>query len=142
MKVCDLMTEQVISVGVSEPVTAAARLMKAHNVGALPVCDGQGRLRGIVTDRDLVTRCVARGASPIHVTVGDVMSRGVLTAEPFEEVSSAAGKLRSERVRRLPVVREGRLVGFLSLCDLARDLSCDVEAASALSEISRNVLNK
>ena len=142
MKVCDLMTEHVVSVGVSEPVSAAARLMKAHNVGALPVCDGRGRLRGIVTDRDLVTRCVALGGSPAEMKVGDVMSRGVLTAEPFEDIASAAGKLRSERVRRLPVVREGRLVGFLSLCDLARDLSCDMEAANALSEISKNVLNK
>ena len=64
MKVYDLMSEQVISVGVSEPVSAAARLMKQYNIGAVPVCDSAGKLRGMITDRDITVRCTALGAAP------------------------------------------------------------------------------
>ena len=64
MRICDIMTDRVISVGLAEPVAAAARLLKRHNLGALPVCDDQGRLRGMVTDRDIVLRCVAADADP------------------------------------------------------------------------------
>lgn len=142
MKVCELMSNQVMSVGPAEPVTAAARLLKNGNVGVLPVCDLGGRLRGIVTDRDIVTRCVAAGRDPAGVTVGEIMSRGVLTVSPLEEVDRAAGQMKSEQVRRLPVVSEGRLVGVLSLCDLARDANCEMEAAEALSEISSNFRRK
>lgn len=136
MKVSDLMSNQVICIHPGEPVTAAARLLKTSNVGALPVCDGERRLRGIVTDRDIVLRCVATGADPAHVTVGEIMSRGVLTTGPLEDVEQAAQQMSREQVRRLPVLSSGRLVGFLSLCDLARDGNCDMEAASALSDIS------
>lgn len=142
MKVCELMSNQVMSVGPAEPVTAAARLLKNGNVGVLPVCDLGGKLRGIVTDRDIVTRCVAAGRDPAGVTVGEIMSRGVLTVSPLEEVDRAAGQMKSEQVRRLPVVSEGRLVGVLSLCDLARDANCEMEAAEALSEISSNFRRK
>ena len=89
-----------------------------------------------------MTRCVAAGRDPAGVTVGEIMSRGVLTVSPLEEVDRAAGQMKSEQVRRLPVVSEGRLVGVLSLCDLARDANCEMEAAEALSEISSNFRRK
>ena len=142
MKVCDLMSEKVVSIDRDEPVTAAARLLRSSNVGALPVCDSQGRLRGIVTDRDIVTRCVAAGADPAKTSVSEIMSRGVVTASPFDEVESAAKSMAGDQVRRLPVVNEGRLVGVLSLCDMARDGNCDMEASEALSEISSSLRRK
>ena len=142
MKVCDLMSEKVVSIDRDEPVTAAARLLRSSNVGALPVCDSQGRLRGIVTDRDIVTRCVAAGADPAKTSVSEIMSRGVVTASPFDEVESAAKSMAGDQVRRLPVVNEGRLVGVLSLCDMARDGNCDMEASEALSEISSGLRRK
>lgn len=138
MKVCDLMSDQVVSISQDEPVSAAARLLRQTNLGALPVCDSRKRLRGIVTDRDIVTRCVAAGADPARQSVSEIMSRGVVTTGPFEEVSHAAQVMRGDQVRRLPVLSEGRLVGVLSLCDLARSAACDMEAASALSDISAN----
>ena len=63
MKVCDLMNDHVVSVGMGEPVSSAARILRQQNVGSLPVCGDDGRLVGIVTDRDIVLRCVAAGGS-------------------------------------------------------------------------------
>lgn len=64
MKVFDIMSEHIVTVGLSEPVTAAARLLKQHNIGAVPVCDDRGQIRGMITDRDIAVRCVATGVSP------------------------------------------------------------------------------
>ena len=138
MKVCEIMSDKVVSIDQDEPVSAAAKLLKQCNVGALPVCDGEQKLRGILTDRDIVTRCVAAGADPARTRISEIMSRGVVTAGPMDEVGRAAKLMGGDQVRRLPVVSEGKLVGVLSLCDMARDLHCDMEAGEALSEISMN----
>ena len=142
MKVCDIMSSKVVSIGPDEPVSAAAKLLKRCNIGALPVCDANRRLRGIVTDRDIVTRCVALEADPAQTRVAEIMSRGVVTATPLDDTGHAARLMSEDRVRRLPVLDEGKLVGMVTLCDLARDANCDMEAAEALTEISSNIKRK
>lgn len=142
MKVCDIMSDRVVSIDQNEPVSAAARLLKQCNVGALPVCDSASHLRGIVTDRDIVTRCVAAGADPRETRISEIMSRGIMTANPFEEVTQAARVMAGDQVRRLPVLSDGKLVGMLSLCDLARDPNCDMEAGAALTDISASFRKK
>ena len=142
MKVRDIMSTRVVSIGQDEPVSAAARLLKQVNVGALPVCDGSRRLRGIVTDRDIVTRCVALGSDPERTPVREIMSRGVLTCAPEEETGAAVKRMGADQVRRLPVLDEGKLVGIVTLCDMARDTRCGMEAAAALAEISGNIRRK
>ena len=82
MDVRDIMSRRVISVGRAEPVSAAVRLLHRHNLGALPVCDDAGHLRGMVTDRDIVIRCLASGADPAATPVSEIMSRGIVTASP------------------------------------------------------------
>ena len=142
MKICDVMTDGVVSIGLKEPVSAAARLLKSKNIGALPVCDEHGKLRGMLTDRDIVTRCVAAGFDPMEMKVEDVMSRGVVFASPFDELEHAVRVMSRDQVRRLPIMEGGRLVGMVSLCDMARNCNCDMEAAEALAEISSNLKRK
>lgn len=139
MKIGDIMTDKVVSISQMEPVAAAARLMKRHNLGALPVCDDSGRLRGMVTDRDIVTRCVAADMDAADTRVREVMSRGICSCGSGEEVEEAIRLMGAEQVRRLPVLEEGKLVGMLSLCDLARSSQCRMEAAAALTDISANI---
>jgi len=139
MKVFDLMSPHIISAGLGEPVTAAARLMQRYNIGAVLVTDANGTLRGIVTDRDIAVRCAAQGASPDRTKVNDVMTRGVLTVEYNSYIGDAARLMADAQVRRLPVTKNGVLCGMLSLADLARCTDCDTEAAAALSEISQNI---
>ena len=139
MNVSDIMTGRVIAVGQDEPVIAAARLLKRHNVGALPVTDSTGRLRGLVTDRDIVLRCVAAEDDPRSLPVREIMSRGIFTAQPGDSVEEAARSMAREQIRRLPVTEEGRLVGMVTLCDLARREDCRKECTRAVESVSANV---
>lgn len=142
MKICDIMTDKVISIGQDEPVSAAAKLLQRTNLGALPVCDDRGQLRGMLTDRDIVLRCVAADADPRELKVREIMSRGIITAKPFDELEMAVRLMSEDQVRRLPVLDGGKLVGMVTLCDMARNCNCDMEAAEALSEISSNFKRK
>lgn len=139
MKVFDLMSESVVSVGANEPVATAARLLKKYNIGALPVCDDKGTLKGMVTDRDIVLRCVAADLSPDKASVSDIMTRGAVTIDENAYIGDAARLMAEAQIRRLPVCKNGVLVGMLSLGDLARNTECDTEAAEALCEISKNI---
>ncbi len=137
MKVSDIMSSRVVTVDRNEPVIAAARLLKRMNLGALPVTDRSGRLVGMITDRDIAVRCVASGSDARELRVDDIMSRGVYTAAAGEEIGAAARTMSRAQVRRLPVVENGKIIGMLSLADMAR--RCDMEAAAALADISSNL---
>ena len=142
MLVKELMTEAPVSVEAEEPVSAAARIMRERNIGALPVCDAEGKPVGMVTDRDIVTRCVASGASAESVRVGDVMTRGAVTAETNVPLGEALERMEREQIRRLPVTEGGRLVGILSVADIARTGRHAAVTAEALSKITSNVCRK
>ncbi len=139
MKIRDVMTDKIIAVSQQEPIASAARLMKRHNLGALPVCDDAGRLRGILTDRDIVIRCIAADMSPADTKIREIMSRGIRTCSPQDEATAALGAMAQDQLRRLPVVDEGQLVGMVSLADLVRRENLSMEAAEALGDISANI---
>lgn len=139
MKVRELMNASVVSITPDESVALAARLLSRHNLGSLPVCDMDGTLRGIVTDRDIVLRCVAAEEDPAQTTVKDIMSRSCAVVSPEEDVRQATRLMTARQVRRLPVTEAGKVIGVLSLGDLARSHRFDMEASKALSEISENL---
>ena len=105
----------------------------------MPVTDDEGRLCGMITDRDIVLRCVAAGRDPDGACVGDIMSRRVISVSPDDDAAEAAELMSREKIRRLPVVRDGRLCGVLSLSDIARSRGFHMEAARAFADISSNV---
>ncbi len=139
MEVRDVMTGHVITVGQGESVNAAVALLKRYNLGALPVCDAAGRLRGMVTDRDIVLRCVALDSDPAATRVSEIMSRAVTAVEPSAEVAEAVRVMSRSQVRRLPVTENGRLAGMVTLCDLARREDCRMECAQAMEAVSSNI---
>lgn len=140
MQVLRLMSENVISSSPDDTVSFAARQLKKYNLGSLPVVK-EGRLEGIVTDRDIAMRCVASDADPQLVMVRDIMSTNVVSISPEADVKDAARLMADRQIRRLPVVKEGNLVGMFSLGDMAKSSVCDIEAAEALSEISAPVFD-
>ena len=142
MKVREIMTNHVVRIGAEEPVEVAARAFTHYNVGVLPVCGADGRICGVVTDRDLVTRCVATGRSAGSTKVKDVMTGRVISVRPDMEASAAAHLMGREQVRRLPVMENGKLCGMVSLADLAASEEGSLTAADALMEITANVLEK
>ena len=141
-KVREIMTGKVIPIHPEETVEVAARKLAHYNVGVLPVCENDGALCGIVTDRDLVTRCVAANRSPANTTVRQVMTGRVISVRGDMEVSAAAHLMGREQIRRLPITENGRLCGMLSLGDLAAREEKVMDAADALNEISRNLTEK
>ncbi len=139
MQLKDVMTPGVIRISPEETVAVAARTLTHYNIGILPVCDGTGQMCGLVTDRDLVTRCLASGRSPERTPVSEVMTKGVVSAKPDMEVGVAAHLMGRRQIRRLPVVEGGRLCGMVSLGDLAGREECTSDAADALGDICANV---
>lgn len=142
MRVRDLMSKSVVTITPEESAALAARLLSRHELGSLPVCAADGTLVGIVTDRDIVTRCVAAGEEPGRVPVRDIMSPAPSVITPETPISAAARLMAQRQVRRLPVVEQGHVVGMLSLGDLARSRRTDTEAAEALSDISASLRRK
>lgn len=142
MKIRDVMTTNVIKVAPEESVEVAARTLARHNIGILPVCDHRGKVCGLVTDRDLVTRCIAANRSPVDTLVSDVMTRQVTAAGPDMQTGVAAQLMGREQIRRLPVVENGVLCGMVSLGDLARRQESAMDAADALTDISGNISDR
>lgn len=136
MQVRRIMNTNVVSLTPDDNAAAAARILERHNIGALPVCSKDGRLRGMVTDRDIALRCVALDAFPAEVKLREIMTRGVVSVSPDDDVAAATRIMTSEKIRRLPVVENGRVVGMFTLSDLASRSSFSAEVSSALAEIS------
>ncbi|CAM5422219.1 hypoxic response protein 1 [Streptomyces avidinii] len=109
----------------TETLDRAAQLMSRLDVGALPISDAEERLCGILTDRDIVVGCVAKGHDPAKITAGD-MARGTPRwIDAGADVSEVLEEMQSHQIRRLPVIRDKRLVGMISEADLAKHLSDD-----------------
>ncbi len=108
-------TLQVVEPGWN--VRSAAQRMAEWNIGAVAVVDA-GRLAGVFSERDIMSRVVAKGLDPDKTTVGGVMSRDIVVADPSDDVDDAVQKMHSIGARHLPVVHEGKLVGMISIRDL------------------------
>ena len=139
MQVKDVMTKDVVCVQPDETVAVASRLMARHNLGVLAVCSADGKLKGMLTDRDVVLRCVAADEDPAELKVKQVMTRRIVSVDPDDSLETASRRMAAQQVRRLPVEREGRLEGMVSLADLTRRSELRMEVAEALSDICNPV---
>lgn len=139
MKIRDVMTGPVIRISPEESVAVAARTLNQYNIGALPVCGGDGKLCGLITDRDLVVRCLASGRNPEYTPVKQVMTRNVVSAVPDMDTGEAARIMGQQQIRRLPVMENGKLCGMISLGDLANHKQTTLDAGDALTKISNHL---
>lgn len=136
MKLRDVMTPRVEVIRPNATLEDAARKMKSLDVGSLPVCDGE-RLVGMITDRDITTRATAEGYVPGVTQVHQVMTEDVKWCHDDDDTSVAAEIMAKAQIRRLPIIdRNKRLVGIVSLGDLATESPTQEDAADALEEIS------
>jgi CBS domain-containing protein len=126
------MTKDVQTVRDNETLRNAAKKMRDHNIGDVVVLDRTDRLKGILTDRDIVVRAIALGYDPAVTTAGEVATADIQTMKPDERVVDAVECMRKKAVRRVPVVDDGKVVGILSLGDLAQAR----DSNSALGQIS------
>ncbi|WP_373046807.1 CBS domain-containing protein [Vulgatibacter sp.] len=136
MELKEIMTRNVQVIAPDATARDAARMMKNLDVGGIPVCDGD-RLRGFVTDRDIVVRAVAEGQDPSSCTVADVMTDKIIWCYEDSDVEEAGRIMQENKVRRLAVVdRNKRLVGILSLGDLAVEGEDEDFAGEVLETVS------
>ena len=133
----DVMTKNPTTCSSQSPVTEAAQLMEREGVGAIPVCDN-GKLEGIVTDRDIAVRVVAGGRDPRQTTIGDVMTRDPKCVSADEPIDRALEVMESSQVRRIPVIDgAGKLVGIIAQADIATRLNNDNATGEVVEAISR-----
>ncbi|HHU51990.1 MAG TPA: CBS domain-containing protein [Firmicutes bacterium] len=135
MRIKEIMTDKVAYVSPEMSLVEVAQLMQKHNIGAMPVVDGDNVV-GMVTDRDIVVRNVAHEKDPATTQVSAIMSSQVESVTPEMELNKAAEIMSSKQVRRLPVIEGNKLVGIVSLGDLATQAKYDVELSRTLAEIS------
>lgn len=138
MKVREIMTSGVVGIREHETVEVAARTLEQYNIGALPVYGPGGTVCGMITDRDLVIRCMAANRVPSKTTVGQIMTNRLTSVTPDTDVAMAARIMARHKVRRLPVIENGKLCGMVSLKDLAVREESTLDAADALVDISSN----
>jgi CBS domain-containing protein len=127
----DVMTADPSTIDSSQPIVEAARLMRTADTGVLVVTT-DGAVHGVVTDRDITVRAVAEGRDVQTTPVADVTSTDVETVGPDTSLAQVVQTMRSRAVRRLPVVEGGRVVGIVSIGDLAME----VDPGSALADVS------
>ena len=123
----DIMTSDVVTVAADDSLQAAARRMVDHDIGSVPVCSN-GRVLGMLTDRDIVTRAAAPGADLVAVTAGEIAGRRLVAVAPDASVRDVVDTMASSKVRRVPVVEDDRLVGIISQADVALTGDDDVTA--------------
>ena len=135
MNIRDVMTSNPRTVSPSDTIQNAARIMRDEDTGAVPVVDN-GRPVGIVTDRDIVVRAIADG-SQLNRPVREIVTSAVVTATPEMSTREAAQLMSEHQIRRLPVVEGERLVGIVSIGDLAVKDGNDRRVGDALQDISQ-----
>ena len=131
-----VMTEEPKTLSASMSVADAAGMMANYDVGSVPVVDEQGGLTGIVTDRDIVIRVVANREDSTQVTLGEIATQTTVEVSPDTEIADANQMMADHKVRRLPVTKDGSLVGIVSLGDIALALASKRTVGETLEQVS------
>ena len=120
MKVREIMTSGSLATATLDTtLEEIANMMKAEDVGAIPVLNDDEKLAGIITDRDIVVRGIAEGEDPTECTAEDILSEQLHTIEPDAEVEAAAELMSRHQIRRLPVIEDEQVIGIISLGDIS-----------------------
>lgn len=121
----DVMTGGTECVGENDSILDAAKKMAELDIGAMPICGEDNRLKGMITDRDIVTEVLATGKDPSSTKAGELGGEEVVTIGADDSVEDALSTMKSHQVRRLPVIDGHDLVGIVSLQDLAKNIGDD-----------------
>jgi CBS domain-containing protein len=130
------MTRNVEVIRSDETVDVAAKRLAEHDIGAMPICDGE-RLTGMLTDRDIVVKVIAKGKDPAKVRAGDLEAGKPIYVKADDSLENAMRAMAEHKIRRLPVVEDGKLVGILAQADVVKALPSE-KAGGMVETISRD----
>jgi CBS domain-containing protein len=138
MKIREIMTTNIKVAEPDDTLDEIAVMMRDQDVGAIPVVEDD-ELIGIITDRDIVVRCVAEGKDPSEIAADEILSDDPQTVEPDDDIGEAQRIMSDKQIRRLPVVQDGKLIGIVSLGDLAVKTDDEELVADTLEDVSEGV---
>ena len=133
----EIMTPDATCVGENDDLITAARMMKKLDVGSLPICGADDRLKGMLTDRDIVVKVLAQGGDPANTTAGALAQGAAITIGADDDATEILRTMGEHQVRRLPVIDGHRLVGIVAISDVARALP-DRPVGDVIDAITRN----
>lgn len=138
MKVRDLMSQNVQWVDPNQSLEEVAKVLASSNIGSVPICQGK-EILGMVTDRDILVRAIANGKDPKTTKVNEIMTKEVQSVSPDTDIHQASDLMADKQIRRLPVIENNHLVGYLAIGDIAIQSIHVNEAGEALSSISESI---
>lgn len=133
----DIMTKDLTVIREEESMRAAAERLANDDIGALPICDSNDRLKGMLTDRDIVVHVVARGKDLDSTRARDMEQGEIVSLRPDDSIEHACDLMAQRQVRRLPVVEDGKILGMVSQADVAKNVSPQ-QAGRMLTSISKD----
>jgi CBS domain-containing protein len=131
----EIMTPDAKCIGENETVAEAAKQLAELDVGSMPICGEDDRLKGMLTDRDIVVKVLAQGKDPSSTTAGELAQGTPVTIGADDSVSDALAKMKEHKIRRLPVIDDHRLVGIISIADVATNVD-EKETGDVIEAIS------
>lgn len=137
MEVEDIMVQKVITVDPNASVKEAARLMNKHEIGSLIVV-GQGQVMGIMTERDLLKKVVEVGKNPGKTKVNEIMSKRLVVGSSHMEIPDAVRLMLQKKIKKLPIVTEGKIIGLVTLTDIARTTRIEPQMIGVIKELRKN----
>lgn len=132
----EIMTKNVTVIREDESMRAAAERLAKDDIGALPICDSNEQLKGMLTDRDIVVHVIARGRDLDSTRARDMEQGEIVTLRPDDSIEHACDLMAQRQVRRLPVVEDGKILGMVSQADVAKNVSPQ-QAGRMLTSISK-----
>jgi CBS domain-containing protein len=136
-RAADIMSKNVTVIREEETMREAAERLAKDDIGVLPICDDNKQIKGLLTDRDIVVQVIARGKDPANTRARELEQGEVVTLKPDDSIQHACDLMAEHKVRRLPVVDGGRVVGMVSQADVAKSVSPE-QAGRMLTQISKD----
>ncbi|MBQ9313386.1 MAG: CBS domain-containing protein [Clostridia bacterium] len=137
MKVSEIMTKNMVVVNSDDTILDAAKLMKQHNIGCIPVIENGDKVLGVITDRDIVLNMAKYNSDPANTCAKEIASDVVYKVKPDVDVKYALDLMQKQKIRRLVVIENESLVGIVSLGDIAVHTNRNIEVGDTLIEISK-----
>ena len=135
LKAKDVMVKEVVKVNSATLVDNAVKMMNKNDIGCL-IIEDNGEARGIVTQRDLMEKVLEKAKDPRKVAVSDIMTKKLVVGSPDMEIQEAARLMFKKRIKKLPIVENGKLIGLITLTNIARTVSVDQEMIDIIEKLS------
>ena len=137
MEISDIMIQKVITIDTNASVASAARLMNRHEIGCL-IAVKKGQAIGILTERDLLKKVVEKAKSPVKMKVQEIMSKRLIVGTPNMEVPDAVRLMLQRRIKKLPIVVDGKIIGLVTLTDIAKTTRIEPQMVGVIKELRKS----